>query len=291
MNLLKLFKCGVAMLGGLSLVLLSGLPASAAVVGEKAERQHYYLYGCGYTRVGPHWSYLGSFDTPGDADDAAEVVRSDPMYSYPELQVVAASQLELPPAEKEYVEYIVAEVDGGNFSYTAPRYRTQAAATAAAEQIRASGKRFEVLYFLYGQRTADTAENPTKASADEAAAKAKKEAEEKALHQYHVFGILGCRSGMRLLGSYDRPDEAFKAAEKARSNGGRELSVVTGTSGELPPASRACTFEVYGISRKCGGYNLTGSYQTLPDAVEAVLEIQKKEIYSGFAIAYKYQAK
>jgi hypothetical protein len=307
MNLLKLFKCGAAVLGGLSLVaLLSGLSVAAtttkdevsrpaAAFGEKVERQHYYLYACGYTRVGPNWHYLGSFDTAEDADAAAHAARGDdPNKRYSEIQVVAGSQLELPPAEKGNVEYIVAE--SGNFSYEAPRYRTLAAATAAAEQIRAKGKRFEVLYFLFGQQAPATAENPTRvsepaANAEEAATKAKKEAAEKALRQYHIFGIVGCRSGMRLLGSYDRADEAFKAAEKARSNGGRELSVVTGTTGELPPANRACTFEVYGINRKCGGYNLTGSYRTLPDAVEAVLEIQKDANYSGFGIAYNYKAK
>jgi hypothetical protein len=48
---------------------------------------------------------------------------------------------------------------------------------------------------------------------------------------------------------------------------------------------------VYAVNRKCGGYCPDGSYQTLPEAVEQVLKIQKDANYSGFGIAYNYQAK
>jgi hypothetical protein len=299
MNLSNWCKCGVTVLGGLALM-LSGLVATVATTpdevsspatsfDEKAERQQYHLYVGGWTRVGPLWNYVGSFDANEDANAAVQAL------GHPYFQIVAGSQLELPRVEERdehyNFDYVVIEANAGLNPYVSPsRYRTREAAAAAAEQIRAEGKRFEVLYRLYGGQTPDVGEKPAKAN--EPAAKAKKEAAEKALSQYHVYGRVGCKfPRVRLLGSYDRAEAAFKVAEERKSDGVTELTVVTGTSGELPPAGRPCTFEVYSVNRKCGQYSLAGAYATLPEAVEQALKIQKNENYQGFGIAYNYSNK
>jgi hypothetical protein len=295
MNLSNRCQRGVTVLGGLSLaVVLSGLTASAAAATDevnvsaastraKVERQRYHVYDSYPTRIGLWWRYLGSYDDPDAAAAAARAARAARGDHWP-VQVVAGKRLALPRelgTESGGVYYYhdlyyaVSAESGGAIAY-----RTAAEATAAAERIVAEGKRFEVMYDEYGYFAAAAEANKAAAKTDEAA--------ERALRQYHVYGRVGCRlPRMRLLGSYDRAEEAFKAAEKHKTDA-TELTVVTGASGELPPSGRPCTFEVYSVNRKCGQYNLAGAYATLPEAVEQALKIQKEESYQGFGIAYNY---
>jgi hypothetical protein len=158
MNLSNWCKSGVTVLGGLA-VLLSALTASAAAAPDEAnfsgtsscaevERQQYHVYVAAWTRVGPEWTYFGSYD---DAADADAVAQAEARRGVDEraIRIVAGSRLQLPPAKTEHVTYAVAEL-GQGISYDAPRYRSAAEAAAAAERIRAEGKRFVVKYFLYG---------------------------------------------------------------------------------------------------------------------------------------------
>jgi hypothetical protein len=174
MNVSNVRKCGVTLLGSLSLaVLLSGPTAPAAVAadevnvaaastGAKVERLRYYVYESFPTRIGLWWEYVGSYDDQEDATAAARAARAAHGDHWP-VQVVAGKRLALPRelgTESGGVHYFrdryyaVAAEPG-----TPVAYRTAAEAAAAAERILAEGKRFRVMYDEYGYFAAAAAAN------------------------------------------------------------------------------------------------------------------------------------
>jgi hypothetical protein len=133
----------VVLVGGLTPVLAG---AGEAERGREPAQERYHLYGVGWTRVGPEYTYLGSFCTP----ERAEAAKWDKRY--PEYMTVKSDRLKLPPAdqlnEKYHTtcQYYVWSTSGKRAWYE-KQFCTAEAAAVEAEAILGSGESFRVLYF------------------------------------------------------------------------------------------------------------------------------------------------
>ena len=139
-------RWGRGLWAGCLLVFLGAGPAGAAPAQER-----YHAYGLGYTRAGERWTYLGSYDDARGADAACKAARNRWGQPYPELRVVKAAKLALPPARK-YTKVLLFPVPGPAKPRGASpwdEFRTLAEAAAAAEKVAGAGERFEVLYWEF----------------------------------------------------------------------------------------------------------------------------------------------
>jgi hypothetical protein len=144
MNRIANWKTAAVLLAGCVLALASGGPAGACPA-----KARYHAYGLGYTRVGPSWTYLGSYDTARDAEAAAKVARNRWGGAFAECRVVEGARLDLPP-EPRCKKVVLFRLPGRSqpadkSGTQVGEFRTLAEAAAAARRIVAAGDRFEVL--------------------------------------------------------------------------------------------------------------------------------------------------
>jgi hypothetical protein len=149
MNRIANWKTTVVVLAGCVLTLVASSPAGAC---PAKARYHVYTVG-GYTRGGPIWTYLGSYDTTRDAETVGKLAGDHWGGPGPKYRIVKGTALAL-PAEK-HTKLVLYRSQGpiGSTGKThnerVGEFRTLAEAAAAARRIVAAGDRFEILYWEF----------------------------------------------------------------------------------------------------------------------------------------------